>query len=137
MSSLHLVGLPIFMLLAFILHGQHTILTFQTDFQETSDFDVMKSHNCMEERFDQCKEWSLRRHDDTWTTDYDKFHITGYYFFIFLLNIDKLILILSCCKADVHQCFWYFIFIRNTSGDIKTRNQRNTTFECYQNDGTR
>ena len=65
------------MLAAFVPYGQRTFLTFQTDFRNDEAYDAMKSHNCMEERFDQCKEWSLRRQDDTWTTDYDKFHITG------------------------------------------------------------
>ena len=61
------------------------------DFKEDEFFDVMKSHNCMEERFDQCKQWSLRTHDDKWTSDYDKFHVTGNCFLFFLLNVDKLI----------------------------------------------
>ena len=98
------------------------------DFKEDEFFDVMKSHNCMEERFDQCKQWSLRTHDDKWTSDYDKFHVTGNCFLFFLLNVDKLIL--YCCKAEVHQSFKYFIFIRDTSEDNNSRNQRNTTSDC-------
>ena len=56
---------------------RNTTFTFQTHLKLTSDFEVLKSNDCKEERVDLCKEWSVKTDDKQWTTDYDNFKITG------------------------------------------------------------